>query len=99
MSGVLDQALYDLTRGALREAFRRDPAAAIAAAGLDGAARDALLARDIEALWQAGAHPMLLLYFARACGIPASDYYARITRAEAGARRAPPTGESQREGP
>ncbi len=51
---------------------------------------------DIAALWSAGAHPMALLYFARACGWTNDHYYNCISAVElrqaAPSVPAPPSG-------
>lgn len=91
MSADLDQFLFDVTRGGQRSAYLSDADGVIASSGLGEALRAAFGRRDIEALWRAGAHPMLLLYFARLNGIAAPDYYATVTRA--GDRQHQPSGE------
>lgn len=78
----LTQFLIDITRGHRREAFAADPAAAVAASALDPQARTAVLAQDVAALWRAGAHPMALMYFARAAGWDNDRYYGCIGDAE-----------------
>jgi hypothetical protein len=45
--------------------------------------RRAIAETDVEALWSMGVHPLLLLQFARAAGIPTPDYYARIRNSNA----------------
>ena len=93
-AAVLTQLLIDITRGHRMEAFAADPAAVLAASALDAPTRAAVLAQDIEALWLAGAHPMALMYFARASGWANDRYYRCITEAEltraASAVAAPP---------
>jgi hypothetical protein len=82
VDAALTQVLVDVTRGARRDAFAADPEA-IAAAPLAPAVRAALVARDVGALWRAGAHPMALLYFARGLGWDNARYYACLDAAEA----------------
>lgn len=78
---VLTQFLVDVTRGHRRDAFRADREAEIAASRLGEALRDAVRREDVAALWAAGAHPMALLYFARACGWTSEAYYRSIDSA------------------
>ena len=78
----LSQFLIDVTRGHRREAFAADPAGALAASSLDVDVRAAILGQDIGALWLAGAHPMALMYFARASGWANDRYYRCISDAE-----------------
>ena len=80
---VLTQFLIDVTRGHLAAAFRADPAGVAAASRLPEPLRAAVVAEDIAALWQAGAHPMALLYFSRSCGWDGPRYYACIAAADA----------------
>ena len=81
-SATLTQFLIDVTRGHLQEAFRADPAQSLAASALDAPMRAAVLEHDIGALWCAGAHPMALMYFARASGWANERYYRCISEAE-----------------
>jgi hypothetical protein len=74
--------LIDVTRGHQKAAFAADREAVLQASDLDTAARAAIRAEDIAALWISGAHPMALLYFARACGWSGEKYYACIAAAE-----------------
>jgi Aromatic-ring-opening dioxygenase LigAB, LigA subunit len=59
---LCQQSLHDL---ALREALKRDPAAAIASWPLTDDERTALLAGDVAWLYEQGAHPFLLAYLTR----------------------------------
>jgi hypothetical protein len=77
-AATLTQFLIDVTRGPQREAFAANREPVIAASKLDEVLRAAVRAQDMAALWQAGAHPMALLYFARASGWAADDYYRCI---------------------
>ena len=78
----LTQFLVDITRGPAQPAFRADPEATIAASRLDERLRDALRTQDVATLWRAGAHPMALLYFARASGWDNARYYACVEAAD-----------------
>jgi hypothetical protein len=81
-SAALTQLLIDITRGHRRDAFAADPAAALAGAALDDGLRSAVLEQDIATLWRAGAHPMALMYFARASGWANERYYRCLAEAE-----------------
>lgn len=81
-AATLTQFLIDITRGHRREAFAADPAQELAASTLDARLRAAVLEQDIAALWLAGAHPMALMYFARAAGWANDRYYRCISDAE-----------------
>ena len=82
-AAALCQFLIDITRGPLKEAYGTDPGGVLAGSPLDEATRAAVLQQDIAALWLAGAHPMALMYFARASGWANERYYRCITDAEA----------------
>ena len=77
-SAALTQFLIDVTRGHRRQAFASDREAVIAESKLDERLRTAVRDQDLATLWRAGAHPMALLYFARASGWAADDYYRCI---------------------
>ena len=81
-TAVLTQLLIDVTRGPLKDAFAADAAAVLATSGLEAPLRAAVLERDIGTLWLAGAHPMALMYFARASGWDNDRYYRCISEAE-----------------
>lgn len=70
-------ALHDLD---LREALKRDPAAAITTRDLTADERDALLSGDVARLYQWGCHPFLLAYLTRwdLFGITPALYNQRI---------------------
>ncbi len=93
-AAALTQFLIDITRGDRREAFGADPAAVLSASSLDPTTRAAVLGQDIGALWLAGAHPMALMYYARASGWDNERYCACIAGADlrraASAEAAPP---------
>jgi len=93
---TLTQFLIDVTRGHRKDAFVADPDAVLASSPLDARTRIAVRDRDIGALWLAGAHPMALMYFARASGWDNDRYYACIAGADlrraASAEAAPPAG-------
>ena len=95
-AATLTQFLIDITRGHRQAAFAADPAAVLAASSLDTHSRAAVLGQDIGALWLADAHPMALMYFARASGWDNARYYDCIAGAElrraASAEAAPPAG-------
>ena len=93
-AAAVTQFLIDITRGHRREAFVANPAAVLAASALEPRARAAVLAQDVATLWLAGAHPMALMYFARASDWDNERYYrclseAELRRADSGAA-APP---------
>jgi Aromatic-ring-opening dioxygenase LigAB, LigA subunit len=79
-SAALTQFLIDVTRGSQAGAYAKDPASVLRTSGLTSDVRAAIEKQDIGALWQAGAHPMALLYFARSCGWTSEQYYECITR-------------------
>ena len=86
---TLTQFLIDVTRGHLKDAFSAAPEKVLATSPLDILTRDAVLGQDIAALWLASAHPMALMYFARASGWANDRYYrciadAQIRRADSG---------------
>jgi hypothetical protein len=77
-SAVLTQFLIDVTRGSQAGAYAKDPALVLKTSSLTNDLRAAIERQDIGALWQAGAHPMALLYFARLCGWTSEKYYECI---------------------
>ena len=79
---TLTQFLVDITRGHRKAEFEADPDGVLAASPLDEAMRTAVRDQDIGALWRAGAHPMALMYFARACGWANDRYYRCVSDAE-----------------
>jgi len=81
-AAALTQLLVDVTRGHRKDAFAADPASVLAASTLDPRMRAAVLEQDVAALWLAGAHPMALMYFARASGWDNDRYYRCISDAE-----------------
>jgi hypothetical protein len=81
ISSILTQFLIDVTRGHQVQAYANDPEAVLKASALSDDHCAAIRKQDIGALWLAGAHPMALLYFARACGWTAERYYECITNA------------------
>ena len=78
----LTQFLIDVTRGPRQAEFAADAQRTIDTAPLDAPLREALRAQDMGALWKAGAHPMALLYFARACGWDNPRYYRALQDAQ-----------------
>lgn len=87
-AATLTQFLIDITRGHRSAEFAADPIPVLAASALDEPTRAAVRDQDIGTLWQAGAHPMALLYFARACGWANDRYYRCL--ADADLRKAAP---------
>ncbi len=77
----LTQFLIDITRGQWRDAWSADPDSVVANSGLRERLQQAVRQQDIATLWQAGAHPMALLYFSRACGWSMPKYYECISAA------------------
>lgn len=77
----LTQFLIDVTRGHRQAEFAADAQQVIDSAALDAPLREALRTQDMGALWRAGAHPMALLYFARACGWDNPRYYRALEEA------------------
>ncbi|MCE9659043.1 MAG: hypothetical protein K8R60_10820 [Burkholderiales bacterium] len=97
-AAALTQFLIDITRGHRKEAFAADPANVVAASTLSTRVRTAVLEQDIATLWLADAHPMALMYFARASGWANERYYRCIADAEltkAGPAGAAPTAEPE----
>jgi Aromatic-ring-opening dioxygenase LigAB, LigA subunit len=82
-SSALTQFLIDVTRGSQVQTYASDPEAVLRASDLSSDLRAAIEQQDIGSLWRAGAHPMALLYFARACGWSGERYYECITKADA----------------
>ncbi len=82
-SKTLTQFLIDITRGHRKSEFAADPERVLGTSPLDERMQAAVRDQDIGALWLAGAHPMALLYFARACGWANDRYYRSIAEAEA----------------
>ena len=90
---ALTQFLIDITRGHCMDAFVADADAVLGASVLPESLRHAIRMQDVGTLWLAGAHPMALLYFARASGWSNERYYGCLADAElrrdAAAERAP----------
>lgn len=83
MNPVLTQFLVDITRGHRKADFTADRDAVLSTSMLDDHLRAAVRSEDLAALWRAQAHPMALLYFARALGWDNPRYYGCIAQAEA----------------
>ena len=81
-AATLTQFLVDITRGHRKGEFALDPNSVLATSPLDDRLRAAVLSQDIGTLWLAGAHPMALMYFARAGGWDNERYYRCIGDAE-----------------
>ncbi len=82
-SAELTQFLIDVTRGHRKNEFMNDVEHVLSTSILDDATRAAVRTQDIGALWLAGAHPMALMYFARACGWANERYYGCLSDADA----------------
>lgn len=82
MNASLTQFLIDVTRGHRKDEFDEAPESTVKTSELDGPLQAAILCKDIGALWLAGAHPMALLYFSRACGFSNGSYYRAVELAE-----------------
>jgi hypothetical protein len=95
-AATLTQFLVDITRGHRQNDFAVNPELLLNSSLLSERMRDAVRKHDIAALWSAGAHPMALLYFARACGWTNDRYYSCISAVElrqaAPSVPAPPSG-------
>lgn len=75
----LQQALWSLRRDpALPERLRQDPDAVLAPYDLDDEDRAALRTGDFKALYEKGANPYLLYFYALQAGVERSAYYANI---------------------
>ncbi len=94
---TLTQFLIDITRGHRAHAFAKDAAGVLATSPLDDATRAAVLEQDVATLWRAGAHPMALMYFARASGWANDRYYRCVAEAEL--RKAAPGAVAPTSGP
>ena len=81
-AAALTQFLLDVTRGHRNEAFAANPEAVLAESSLDASLRAAVLTQEVGELWLAGAHPMALMYFARASGWSNERYYRCVSEAE-----------------
>ncbi|MGD9945023.1 MAG: hypothetical protein AB7S98_17475 [Burkholderiaceae bacterium] len=82
-SAALSQFLIDITRGPWKGDFAANGERLVNAAPLDEQTKTAIRNQDIGALWLAGAHPLALLYFSRACGWDNERYYRCLSEAEA----------------
>ena len=80
---ALTQFLIDITRGHHKSGFATDKEHVFSTSMLDDNTHEAIRQQDIGALWLAGAHPMALMYFARACGWDNDQYYRCLADAEA----------------
>lgn len=81
-AATLTQFLIDITRGHRKGEFTADAEGVLAASSLAEPLRRAIREQDVGTLWQAGAHPMALLYFARSCGWQNDRYYACLANSE-----------------
>jgi hypothetical protein len=59
---------------AMQRALLTDPEAHLAGQGLDDVAKDAIVAKDVVALWHLGVHPLLLVPLSRFLGIAPPAY-------------------------
>lgn len=71
----LTQFLIDIVRGHSRADFVADPDSTLRASMLDEKLQQAIRNGDIRTLWEQGAHPMALMYFARSLGWSNERYY------------------------
>ncbi|ALC11091.1 hypothetical protein [Sphingopyxis sp. 113P3] len=76
----LNQFLVDITRGGLASRFASDPDTVIADARFPDEMQKAIREGDVGFLYRFGAHPMALLYFARATGMSNEQYYQNIPK-------------------
>ena len=78
--------LYDLehylfrlkNEPALQAGLVAEPEAQLRALGIEGDARDAILAKDVAALWRLGVHPLLLVPLSRTLGMRPEAYRAAL---------------------
>ena len=71
--------LYELNRDErVQQAYRSDPAEAIAGYDLDTQEQGALIEPDIGLLYHLGVNGQILMHFAAFCGIEWSDYLQRM---------------------
>nr|WP_236589984.1 hypothetical protein [Ramlibacter aurantiacus] len=82
--------MVDVTRGHRKAEFAADRDAVLDSSMLDDHLRAAVRSEDLATLWLAQAHPMALMYFARALGWDNPRYYACIEQADA--RKSAPAG-------
>ena len=66
------------TNGMVRNDFRSNPAATLAAYDLDESERQALAALDFKWLYAAGVHPLQLTALANGSGVPIPRYLEAI---------------------
>jgi hypothetical protein len=72
------RAIRDIRRNGLFEVFDRDRPAFLAAYELTGVEQKAFLDNDYRAMYDAGCHPMAVLFFSQANGMPMPEYLAAI---------------------
>lgn len=63
---------------AMQKELTENPAQHLAAQKLDEDARAALLAKDVQALWKMGVHPLLMAPLSRFFGMVPADYRAQL---------------------
>lgn len=80
----LQKLLWDVRADAgLARSFQQDPGAVLDAYGITGVEREAMRNRDFKILYERGANPYLLYFYALQIGVDRADYYAQI-RGEVG---------------
>lgn len=62
----------------MQQALVADPQGHLASEGLDDNARNAILGKDLVALWHLGVHPLLLVPLSRFLGMPPPEYRATL---------------------
>ena len=78
--------LYDLehylfrlkNEPAMQAALAKHPEAHLESFGVEGEAREAILVKDVAALWRLGIHPLLLVPLSRALAMKPHDYRAAL---------------------
>jgi hypothetical protein len=68
------RVIRDIHRRRMFEVFDRDRRAFLGAYDLTEAEREALLTNDYKALYDAGAHPMSVLFFSQVNRVPMPEY-------------------------
>jgi hypothetical protein len=63
---------------AMQQQLASDPRTHLAGQGLDPAVCDAILNKDVAALWQMGVHPLLLVPLSRFLGMGPAEYRERL---------------------
>jgi len=75
----LQKLLWDVRRDlALAERFRAEPDVVLDEYGIDGEERTAMRSLDFRTLYNRGANPYLLYFYALQIGVDRAEYYARL---------------------